>query len=156
MCESLAGKGSDHVVDSSSVNGWSKKTKIYDNESDLVSKKSKESRQYISEDTLKNDFQRKAFRYDWLGLKLSPGYNPDDGVYLGGGIIFKKQKFGKAPYGSMQSIWGNYAIATGAYNFWYQGIFKEAVGKWDLHVDAKLNAPNYVRNYYGMGNETEQ
>ncbi|MBO9203807.1 MULTISPECIES: BamA/TamA family outer membrane protein [Niastella] len=153
----IGGRGSDHVVDSSSVNGWSRKTKIYDNEidNDNTFKKSKESRQYISDDTLKNDFQRGAFRYDWLGLKLSPGYNPDDGVYLGGGIIFKKQKFGKAPYGSMQSIWGNYAVATGAYNFWYQGIFKEAVGKWDLNVDAKLNAPNYIRNYYGMGNETE-
>jgi hypothetical protein len=151
----IGGKGSDHVMDSSSVNGWSKKTKIYDSESDVVSKKSKESRQYISDDTLKNDLQRWAFRYDRLGLRQSPGYNPDDGVYVGGGIIFKKQKFGKEPYGSMQSIWGNYAISTGAYNFWYQGIFKEAVGKWDLHVDAKLNAPNYVRNYYGMGNETE-
>ena len=151
----IGGTGSDHVTDSSSVQGWSKKTKIYDNESDLVYKKSRESRQYISDDTLKNDFQRKAFRYDWLGLKLTPGYNPDDGVFLGGGIILKTQKFGEAPYGSMQSVWGNYAIATGAYNFWYKGIFRQAVGKWDLHVDAKLNAPNYVRNYYGMGNETE-
>jgi hypothetical protein len=151
----IGGKGNDQVMDSSSVNGWNRKTKIYDNESDVVSNKSNESRQYISNDSLKNDFQRKAFRYDWLGLKLTPGYNPDDGVYLGGGIIFKKQKFGKDPYGSMQSIWGNHAISSGAYNFWYQGIFKEAVGKWDLHVDAKLNAPNYVRNYYGMGNETE-
>jgi len=152
----IGGKGSDNVVDSSSVDGWSKKTKIYDNESDIVYGKPKEGRQYISDDTLKNDFQRKAFRYDWLAPKLAPGYNPDDGVYLGGGIVFKKQKFGKAPYGSMQSVWGNYAIATGAYNFWYDGIFKEAVGKWDLHLDAKVNGPNYVRNYYGMGNETKK
>jgi len=152
----IGGKGRDNVVDSSSVDGWSKKTKIYDNESDIVYGKPKESRQYISDDTLKNDFQRKAFRYDWLAPKLAPGYNPDDGVYLGGGIVFKKQKFGKSPYGSMQSVWGNYAIATGAYNFWYDGIFKEAVGKWDLHLDAKVNGPNYVRNYYGMGNETEK
>jgi len=54
----------------------------------------------------------------------------------------------------MQSFWGNYAFATGAYNFWYEGIFKEAVGNWDLHLDAKINAPNYVLNYYGQGNET--
>jgi hypothetical protein len=42
----------------------------------------------------------------------------------------------------MQSFWGNYALKTGAYNFWYEGIFKEAVGKWDLNLNAKLNAPN--------------
>jgi hemolysin activation/secretion protein len=97
---------------------------------------------------------RKASHYDWLAPRIAPGFNPDDGVYFGGGIIFKKQQFGKAPFGYMQSIWGNYAFATGAYNFWYQGIFREAVGKWDLHIDATINAPHFVRNYYGMGNET--
>ena len=150
----IGGKGNDVVIDSSSVSGWGHKTKLYDDEKNNVTT-GRELKSYISDDTLKNNFNRHAFRYDWLGVRQSPGYNPDDGVYIGGGIIFKKQKFGKWPYGSMQSVWGNYAIATGAYNFWYEGIFKEAVGKWDLHINAKLNAPNYVRNYYGMGNETE-
>jgi len=101
-------------------------------------------------------YSLQSFRYDWLSPKWSPGYNPDDGVYLGGGIIFQKQQFGKYPYGYSQSIWGNYAFSTGAYNFGYLGIFRETVGKWDLHVDARINAPNYVRNYYGLGNETQR
>jgi hypothetical protein len=149
----IGGEGKDSITDNSVVKGGSHKTKIYD-EPGTVLNGGQESRNFISTDPLKNGYYRKANRYDWLGPRLAPGFNPDDGVYIGGGIIYKKQQFGKAPFGYMQSIWGNYAIATGAWNFWYQGIFREAVGKWDLHIDAAINAPNFVRNYYGMGNET--
>ena len=94
-------------------------------------------------------------RYDWIAPQIAPGYNPDDGLYLGGGIIIKKQRFGKSPYGYMQSFKANYAFATGAYNFWYEGLFKQAVGKNDLKLNAVVNAPNYVFNYFGQGNETK-
>ncbi|HEX2629242.1 MAG TPA: BamA/TamA family outer membrane protein, partial [Chitinophagaceae bacterium] len=82
------------------------------------------------------------------------GYNPDDGFYFGGGVVFRKQAFGKAPYAAMHTLTANYAFKTGAYNFNYQGIFKEAIGKWDWHIGAQVQAPNYIRNYYGLGNET--
>ena len=146
----ISGNGTDSVIDNSKANG--NKTKLYDKSESTFS--SGEVKRYITQDTLKTEFTPLSFKYDWFAPKVSVGYNPDDGVYLGGGIIIKKQQFGKAPWGSMQSIWGNYAFATGAYNFWYEGIFREAVGRWDLHLDAKINAPNYVLNYYGQGNET--
>lgn len=149
----IGGEGEDKVTDNSVVKGGSHKTKIYD-EPGTILETGKESRSFISTDTLKNGYYRKANRYDWLGPKIAPGFNPDDGMYIGGGFTFKKQQFGKAGFGYSHSIWGNYAFATGAYNFWYQGIFREAIGKWDLHLDATVNAPNFIRNYYGMGNET--
>jgi outer membrane protein assembly factor BamA len=55
----------------------------------------------------------------------------------------------------MQLVAGNYAFATGAYNFWYRGIFNQAVGNWNVLLDARINAPNYVFNYFGMGNDTK-
>ena len=70
------------------------------------------------------------------------------------GFTLTKQKFGKEPYGFTETLAGNYAFATGAFNFWYDRIFKRAIGKWDLHVAAEINAPNYVFNYFGLGNET--
>jgi hypothetical protein len=149
----IGGNGTDSVIDNSTVEGGSDKTKLYDNNESTFSSGA-ELKRHISQDSLKNNYTKNLFKYDWIAPKLAPGYNPDDGVYIGGGIIFKKQRFGKAPYGYMQSFWGNYAFETGAYNFWYEGIFKEAVGKWDLHLDAQINAPNYVLNYYGAGNET--
>jgi hypothetical protein len=149
----IGGNGKDSVIDNSTVKGWSNKTSVYDNDKATFAE-GDEVKTYISEDSLKNNYTPALFKYNWISPKLAPGYNSSDGVYLGAGIIFKKQQFGKAPYGYMQSFWGNYALKTGSYNFWYEGIFKEAVGKWDLNLNAKLNAPNYVLNYYGMGNET--
>src|SRR4030095_3059241 len=147
----IGGNGTDSVIDNSSASGH--KAKLYDKNENTFSS-GNDLKTYITQDSLKTEFKPWLFKYDWYAPKVSVGYNPDDGVYLGGGIIIKKQQFGKAPWGSMQSIWGNYAFATGAYNFWYEGIFREAVGKWDLHLNANINAPNYVLNYYGQGNET--
>jgi hypothetical protein len=101
-------------------------------------------------------YNPRAMRYDWLAPIVSPGYNPDDGVYLGGGITFKKQQFGKIPYGQLHSVWVNYAFSTGAYNFGYHGQFKQLFGAWYLLLDARLNAPFYTRNFYGFGNATEK
>jgi hypothetical protein len=87
---------------------------------------------------------------------LAPGYNPDDGMYTGGGIVYRKQQFGKSPYGQLHSLKANYSFETKAYNFWYEGIFREAIGKWSLKLEAVVNAPNYTFNYFGLGNETEK
>jgi hypothetical protein len=102
----------------------------------------------------KHAYNPREMRYDWLAPIVSPGYNPDDGVYIGGGVTFKKQKFGKKPYGQLHSVWANYAFSTSAYNFGYHGQFRELLGDWDLLLDAKVNAPFYTRNFYGFGNET--
>ena len=149
----IGGEGKDSINDRSAVSGWQYKTRAYDNAGNVFNLGA-EGRAFISSDSLKNNYRRRSFRYDWFAPQFAPGYNPDDGFYTGGGIVFKKQKFGKAPYGYMQSVKANYAFETGAYNFWYEGIFKEAIGKWDLHLEAQVNAPNYVFNYFGLGNET--
>ena len=151
----IGGEGKDNIYDKSVVKGPGHYTKIYDN-GDNTFNTGNESRTFISNDTLKNDYKRKSFKYDWLAPMQRPGYNPDDGLYVGGGITWKKQQFGKAPYGFMQSIGGNYAFKTSAYTFWYRGIFKEFIGKWDLNLETDINAPNYSRNYFGLGNETEK
>jgi len=149
----IGGNGNDSITDNSSVSGMSKQTKVYDN-TNTTFNTGKETEKNISSDTLKNVYNRKAFTYDWFAPVLIPGYNVDDGFITGAGVIFKKRQFGKTPYGSMQTIAGNYASATSSYSVWYKGIFKEFIGKADLHLAAKYNSPRYSRNYYGMGNET--
>lgn len=151
----VGGKGYDIINDNSEVKGMTRLTRVYDNANNTINTSS-ETKTFISTDTLKNDYKRKSYRYDWWAPIQRPGFNPDDGVYVGGGIIWRKQQFGKAPYGFIQSIGGNYAFKTGAYTFWYNGNFKEFAGKWDLQLNANINAPNYSRNYFGLGNETEK
>ena len=151
----IGGKGTDTVADQSVVKGLTHHTRIYDNKENVINP-GKESKQLISNDSLKNDYNRKSFRFDWLAPTLNPGFNPDDGFYVGGGVTYKKQQFGKTPFGYMQSISGNYAFNTGAWSVWYKGIFKEFIGKADLHLTASYHSPSYSRNYYGLGNETTQ
>ncbi len=150
----IGGDGADTVTDNSAVSSLSRKTRVYDSAA-FVSNIHGEAKSFLSGDTSKNNYNRLELRYDWLAPKIAPGYNPDDGIYLGAGFTIKKRMFGKKPFGYVQSFWGNYAIATGAYNFAYEGMFREAIGKWDLNIDAHVNAPNYVVNYFGLGNETE-
>lgn len=151
----IGGKGKDIYLDRSLVKGPGKKTKIYDNADNTITG-GRETSTYISSDTLANNYNRRSYRYDWMAPMLHPGYNPDDGFYFGSSVVFKKQQFGKSPYGFMQAVGANYAFKTGAYTFWYKGIFTEVIGKWDLVLDANINAPNYSRNYFGLGNETER
>jgi hypothetical protein len=148
----IGGEGNDQYRE---VEGASaKRVRVYDEYTDRASidPAFKNMRHY---DTSVVNYHWKSYKYDWFAPVLRPGYNPDDGFYIGGGLVFRKQQFGKTPFGWMQLIAANYAFETGAYNFWYKGIFNQAVGNWSLLLDARINAPNYVFNYFGQGNDTK-
>jgi hypothetical protein len=148
----IGGKGVDSIADLSTTRGTHRKLSVYDDSKAGV--RTKATNVYISSDSLKNDYNPRSFRFDWLMPTQNPGYNPDDGFYAGAGFIYKKQQFGKESFGQMHTLGANYAFRTGAYTFRYKGIFREVAGKWDLHIGAEVLAPNYIRNYYGLGNET--
>jgi len=148
----IGGGGRDIYTESRETT--TKAIRLYDDKSDF-DQRSEGFKRISNYDTSSVEYKWRKFKYDWYAPVLRPGYNPDDGFYIGGGLIFRKQQFGKSPYGWMQLIAANYAFETGAYNFWYRGLFNEAIGKWNVIVDARINAPNYVFNYFGMGNETK-
>lgn len=100
------------------------------------------------------DYNRKEFKYELRSPLPSLEYNADDGLFLGAGIKWTKQGFRKEPFKSEQTIKGNAAFLTGAFNFYYTGRFVDVWKKWDLEVAADVRAPNYVSNFFGFGNET--
>ena len=59
------------------------------------------------------------------------------------------------PIGEMEEIEGNYAARTRAYNVRYRAHLVNVVGTWDMHSEVGIYSPNSVRNFYGLGNETE-
>jgi hypothetical protein len=69
--------------------------------------------------------------------------------------MYKKQKWGKAPFGWEQSVRIEYATQSGFLGFGYKGLFKHVFGKWDMDLIALYRGPKFVFNYYGTGNETE-
>ena len=152
----IGGEGQDSYCDYSSVKKGGHQTWIYDVPGNASTcRTGPESKLVLSNDTLKNVYNRKSFRFDWFAPTLNPGFNPDDGFFMGAGFNYKKQSFGVSPFAAQHIFGFNHAFGTGASAVWYRGYFKEFAGKADLQIEAKYNSPAYAKNFYGAGNETE-
>lgn len=111
-----------------------------------------------------DDFTKTAIeQYDYnymeyaLGITapaFSLGYSSDDGVYLGGGVIWKKPGFRKYPFAAVHKIVANVAPQNGSFNLFYEGDFTRVFGNLDLLVNANVYAPNNSSKYFGIGNDT--
>jgi outer membrane protein assembly factor BamA len=119
-------------------------------------------RSRFSSDPEVNSYNRHSFRYNITAPLLSVAFNPDDGVFLGAGVLSTRHAFRKEPFHVRQLFTANYAVATGAYNFRYQLDVTELVPlpfrnakKMDLRFIANMKAPNYTQNFFGFGNNTE-
>lgn len=150
----IGGPGKDTFTDESKVGGWAKKTKIYDKKKSSKLALGKEGKNLTSNKDGVNDYVRKDFKFNYFAPSLAGGFNPDDGLLIGPGFVAKTEGFRKKPFKTSQTVSGSYAFATGSYNFKYSGIFTEVVGSWDVNLNADWKAPNYVTNFFGLGNET--
>ena len=150
----IAGGGEDKVTDQSKVKSGAKKTVVYDKPKGIELIAGPETVNKISNKQGVNDYNRQEFRYNYLGPQIFLGFNPDDGLFIGGGIRIVTHAFRKEPYSTRHTLKGNVALATGSYNFVYRSEFKELLGGLDLVLDADIRAPNYVQNFFGLGNET--
>jgi hypothetical protein len=146
----IGGDGSDKINDASRS---SARTIFYDVEGqgEITAGHVRDRR---SSDASVNLYDRKAFKYDRLAPLLFGNYNPDDGVFVGGGFLYVTQGFRKTPFKNRHLFLATIAPLTQSYNFRYQGRYNQVLGKWNLELDLNLRAPNYVNNFFGMGNES--
>jgi hypothetical protein len=61
----IGGSGKDSIIDNSTVKGWGSKTRVYDNDKN-TSAEGDEIKTYISQDSLKNNYTKNLFKYDWI------------------------------------------------------------------------------------------
>ncbi|MEM6803612.1 MAG: hypothetical protein AAF696_19565, partial [Bacteroidota bacterium] len=87
---------------------------------------------------------------------VSFGFNADDGVFIGGGVSFKKYGFRKSPYAQKHNILGTIAWRADAFVLKYGGEWIDVSKKWDFVIDASAAIPGYNSNFYGLGNETQR
>lgn len=148
----IGGKGSDVVIDSSSVRGVNKKTIVYDrkDKKNTIIKGS-ETKLKLSKDKSVNEYNRKLFKYNRIIPIVRVGYNIDDGVFLGGGAGFYNYHFRDS---TVHTISGSIAVQTGAFIINYQGIYSSVSRIFHLIIDAKISFPKNVDNFYGIGNES--
>jgi hypothetical protein len=150
----IGGQGEDLLVDSSRVSGLGKSTFFYDQFAQSKLYSSGAVRDLRSSDPDVNRYERMAFEFDRLAPLLYGNYNPDDGIFAGAGFLFLKHAFRKEPFGQRHLVLASIAPVTRSYNFSYHGKFTQVVGKWNLELEADLKVPNFVNNFFGMGNES--
>lgn len=101
-----------------------------------------------------NTYDYEKPKYNALAGYPLIGFNPDDGMKIGGVINYTVNSFKRYPYTQRHRINGNYYFATSGYEFSYMGIFPHVIGKWNLHTDLLYTSPNFSTNFFGYGNET--
>jgi hypothetical protein len=148
----IGGKGEDTIIDSSKVAGPSKKTVVYDRKDKKNHiTKSGETKLKLSKHKDVNKYDRKQFRYDKTIPLISGGYNIDDGVFIGGGVKFKRFNFRDS---TIQKISGDLAFQTGAFSVKYEGLFSNVMQPFDLYLNSDISFPRSTDNFFGFGNTT--
>lgn len=152
----IAGDDADTVTDTSRVSGLQKHTIVYDTEEGNTFAFGPETKDKTEPYDEVNLYDRDNYRIDYLGPRLSAEYNVEDGLFLGAGLLYRTYGFRKNPYAAEHLLEGNFAFRTDSYNLKYRGDFRDVLDEWNLTVDAQLQGPQFQRNFYGIGNETEQ
>jgi hypothetical protein len=148
----IGGEGKDKVL---TKNGNRRsRVFVYDLKNDIEIANVKSIHVRTSSDPAVNEYNRKAFQYDRLAPLLYGNINVDDGLFIGGGFFYTTHGFRKSPYKSQHIFLGSYAFNTSSFNFKYDGRFSQVIGKWNLELDADVKSPNFVNNFFGMGNES--
>ena len=155
LVRAIGGAGTDSFSDESRVRGSGKKAYFYDTLDHDEIVKGPNSRILISENPAINAYEQKSFVHDANAIQVFFGSNQDDGLFVGGGMKFIRHGFRKTPFKSTQRIVGNVAARTGAFNIVYGGQFTDIFGTADFLLDADYRSPNNIRNFYGLGNETD-
>lgn len=88
--------------------------------------------------------------FDRNPLKLFPR----TGVKVIASITYRSNPWKKEEYESIHQLCANYGFLRGAFNAGYVGRFGKFLGKWDLVMKARIDAPA-VENYFGTGNNTK-
>ncbi|MGK7393213.1 MAG: BamA/TamA family outer membrane protein [Candidatus Cyclobacteriaceae bacterium M3_2C_046] len=151
----IGGDDEDIIQDRSQVAGPSRKTIVYDLKSDQNHiSLGKETKNKLSDQPSVNEYDRYQFQYNVAFPLVFATYNQDDGIYLGAGTLVNTHGFRKDPYATRHLLLAKYAFATNSFDSRYTGDFTDVFQQVDLQVNADLRIPNYVTNFFGLGNET--
>ncbi len=109
----------------------------------------------ISDKNEVNDYNERSFKYNRVMPLVNAGYNFDDGLLLGGGVMVTRHGFRKEPHSSKHGIQIGRAFATEAGFLKYNGDMVDVLGKLDLNINFNLRAPDNTANFFGVGNQTQ-
>ncbi|MCA6077923.1 BamA/TamA family outer membrane protein [Fulvivirga sedimenti] len=149
----IGGKGQDSILDESSVKSRLRNTIFYD-KPDAFLYSSGEVRDRRSGRAQVNQYDRYEFKYDKAMPLITGGFNPDDGLFLGGGVLIQKHGFRKEPYAAQHKFLVSFAPRSASYSLSYNGDFIDVIRRTDLELTARIDEPSFGDFFYGFGNKT--
>ncbi len=108
----------------------------------------------LGNDSLVNRYDSNSFKYNYSGAVFGAGYNADDHIILKTGWLLVKHGFRKEPYASRQELGINYSTGRQFFRLTYDADFKKLLGNNDLLINIYSRGPHYIRNFFGIGNNT--
>ena len=97
-------------------------------------------------------FEPRDFNHTWLGDVLA-WWEPDLGLYVGGGITRRSYGFRKYPFANAHTLGLGYATKREAFRFNYVGSFRRKNSPFFTEVRALASGIDRL-NFFGFGNET--
>jgi hypothetical protein len=150
----IGGDERDTISDISNVTGIKRRTVVYDNIEDNEFNLSHEPNREMSKRPDINNPALDKFAYNYLGPQASLFYNIDDGLFIGGGFLYRKYKFRRSPYSAQHKLVLSGATNTGSKMIDYEGDIKNLFAGLDLGIKFLAYTPAFVINYFGYGNES--
>lgn len=150
----VGGPGDDAFVDSSSVRGWRRRTRVYDTPTGTRLDVGGETKVILRDDPRVNHYDIEGFTYDLARPVGAFSSDRDDGLVLSAGAEITRHGFRKTPYARRHTIAARVTTLSRAAGLRYAGHYVSVAGTWDLRLDAALLNANHIHNFYGLGNET--
>lgn len=131
-----------------------KHIRLYDREKEHYYGDVSRLRKSLRDDSLQTAFTPVNLYNTVLPL-VTASINPDDGLSLGAGLRFTRQKgFRQYPYSALHQVMLSHSFSTDAFSIRYNGEWIRAMGNADLLANVQIKAPDNTQNFFGRGNET--
>lgn len=151
----IGGDGADKIVDESEVKGLGKKTLIYERDPGSTILPGTEGKAIRSWNDNLYKYDRHSFAYNTYFPLPYLGYNADDGVKLGLGVTFTRQKFGKEDYSAKHRL-DLKGTTSGNLQFSYDGQLHHMIHRWDIVYYGMVAYPTDFVSFFGYGNESNK
>lgn len=149
----VGGIDEDKLTDESVVEGMGRKTKFYDDtvEDNKIKEKGIETEDQRNRVNEENTYIFEHINYNHGIFYPVFGYNPDDGIYFGAGVDLFRYGYRNE---KTHKIFGQFQTATQGFILNYIGDFTNVFGRKGLYIESDIENPQYVTNFFGIGNET--
>ena len=101
-----------------------------------------------------NKYNYRAFKQDYSAPFPIAGFNIDDGLFVGGGLVIRRHGWNLEPYKQNHVIQAS-ASTNGTIRIDYDWERNNTFGyRKDLVFNTHYRSPDYIVNFFGLGNET--